>query len=120
MAVTRDMNSAHSQLQSIQEPLLTVWPALPEAMCLLTHSLEAQEAVLGDIERGTLLIAELTDDCARMRHLMRKYADLPMDLADPALVAVAERERISRIFTLDRRDVEVYRPAAIRRFEILP
>ena len=114
MAVTRDMNSAHSQLQSIQEPLLTVWPALPEAMCLLTHSLEAQEAV------GTLLIAELTDDCARMRHLMRKYADLPMDLADPALVAVAEREKISRIFTLDRRDFEVYRPAAIRRFEILP
>jgi len=120
MAVTRDMNSAHSQLQSIQEPLLTVWPALPEAMCLLTHSLEAQEAVLGDIERGTLLIAELTDDCARMRHLMRKYADLPMDLADAALVAVAKREKISRILTLDRRDFEVYRPAAIRRFEILP
>jgi len=108
-------------LQSIQEPLLTVWPALTEAMYLLRYSLEAQEAISGDIERGTLLIAELTaDDCARMRHLMRKYADLPMDLADAALVAVAEREKISRIFTLDRRDFEVYRPAAIRRFEILP
>ena len=55
-----------------------------------------------------------------MRNLMRKYRDLPMDLADAALVAVAERERISRIFTLDRKDFEIYRPTGIRRFEIIP
>jgi uncharacterized protein len=108
-------------LQSIDEPLLTVWPALTEAMYLLRYSLEAQEALLSDIERGALLTEALTaDDCTRMRHLMRKYRNLPMDLADAALVAVAERERISRIFTLDRRDFEVYRPAGIRRFDIIP
>jgi uncharacterized protein len=108
-------------LESIQEPLLTVWPALTEAMYLLRFSLEAQEAVFGDIERGTLLTADLTTgDCTRMRHLMRKYRDLPMDLADAALVAVAERERISRIFTLDRKDFEIYRPTGIRRFDIIP
>ena len=121
-----DASDAHHELctiaiRSIEEPLLTVWPALTEAMYLLRFSLEAQEALFGDIERGTLVIAGLdTDDCRRMRHLMRKYRDLPMDLADAALVAVAERERISRIFTLDRRDFEIYRPAGIRRFEILP
>ena len=121
-----DASDAHHELctiaiRSIEEPLLTVWPALTEAMYLLRFSLEAQEALFGDIERGTLVIAGLdTDDCRRMRHLMRKYRDLPMDLADAALVAVAERERISRIFTLDRHDFEIYRPAGIRRFEILP
>ena len=121
-----DASDAHHELctiaiRSIEEPLLTVWPALTEAMSLLRFSLEAQEALFGDIERGTLVIAGLdTDDCRRMRHLMRKYRDLPMDLADAALVAVAERERISRIFTLDRHDFEIYRPAGIRRFEILP
>lgn len=108
-------------LQSIDEPMLTVWPALTEAMYLLRFSLEAQEAVFGDVERGTLLTADLTtDDCTRMRHLMRKYRDLPMDLADAALVAVAERERIPKIFTLDRKDFEVYRPTGIRRFDIIP
>ncbi|HYS52952.1 MAG TPA: PIN domain-containing protein [Thermoanaerobaculia bacterium] len=108
-------------LRSIEEPLLTVWPALTEAMYLLRFSLEAQEAIWGDVEKGTLRLADLdADDFPRMRHLMRKYRDLPMDLADAALVAVAERERISRIFTLDRRDFEVYRPAGIRRFEIIP
>jgi hypothetical protein len=42
-----------------------------------------------------------------MRELMRKYRDLPMDLADATLVRAAEREKISRVFTIDRRDFEV-------------
>ena len=59
-------------------------------------------------------------DSARMRQLMHKYRDLPMDLADAALVRIAERERISRIFTLDRRDFAVYRPAGLGRFSLIP
>jgi predicted nucleic acid-binding protein len=55
-----------------------------------------------------------------MRELMRKYRDLPMDLADAALVRVAERERLRRIFTLDRRDFQVYRPSRMGRFAVLP
>jgi len=55
-----------------------------------------------------------------MRYLMRKYRDLPMDLADAALVAVAERERINGVFTLDRRDFNIYKPAGMKRFEIIP
>jgi hypothetical protein len=90
-------------------------------MYFLRISPHLQDLLWRMLESGTLRIADLhADDCARMRHLMRKYRDLPMDLADAALVAIAERERISRIFTLDRRDFEIYRPAGIRRFEILP
>lgn len=51
---------------------------------------------------------------------MKSYRDLPMDLVDAPLVRVAERERISRIFTLDRRDFQLYRPAGLRRFAIVP
>ena len=39
----------------------------------------------------------------------RKYRDLPMDMADAALVRVAEREGIRRVLTLDHRDFSVYR-----------
>ncbi|HET9788592.1 MAG TPA: VapC toxin family PIN domain ribonuclease, partial [Pyrinomonadaceae bacterium] len=60
------------------------------------------------------------DDIPRMRELMRKYRDLPMDLADAGLVRVAERERLRRIFTLDRRDFQVYRLSRLGRFTILP
>jgi len=51
---------------------------------------------------------------------MWKYRDLPMDLADAALVRIAEREKIRRIFTVDRRDFGLYRPYRLGRFEILP
>jgi hypothetical protein len=32
---------------------------------------------------------------------------------------VAERERLRRIFTLDRRDFQIYRPSRIGRFAVL-
>src|SRR5215467_8353611 len=41
----------------------------------------------------------------RMRELMSKYADRPMDLPDAALLRVAEREAMQKIFTVDRKDL---------------
>lgn len=106
---------------NIEEPLGTVWPALTEAMYLLRGSRAAQRTLWEILERGTVSIVTLTaDDVPRMHELMEKYHDLPMDLADAALVRVAERERIRRIFTLDRRDFTLYRPIGIGRFLILP
>ena len=73
------------------------------------------------MERGVVELLTLDGrDMSRARDSMKKYKDLPMDLADAALVAVAEREKIRRIFTLDRRDFEIYRPAKLGRFIILP
>jgi hypothetical protein len=40
---------------------------------------------------------------------MIQYADRPMDLADASLVALAEAERLNRIFTIDRNDFATYR-----------
>ena len=101
--------------------MLTVWPAFTEAMYLLGFSSVAQDALWQILETDALWIAELNEeDHPRMRHLMKKYHDLPMDLADAALVRLAERERIRRVFTIDRRDFSVYRPAGVGRFDIVP
>jgi predicted nucleic acid-binding protein len=51
---------------------------------------------------------------------MEKYADLPMDLADAALVRVAERDGLRTVFTIDRRDFTIYRLKGGRRLAILP
>lgn len=89
-------------------------------MYLLGFSWHAQEALWRLLEGDALKILPLDQtDLPRMRELMRKYRDLPMDLADSALVRVAEREKISRIFTIDRRDFELYRPRGIRRFTVV-
>lgn len=108
-------------LQALHEPLATVWAAYTEAMYLLGFSWRAQDALWELVERDVIGLIDLeTRDHRRVRELMRKYRDLPMDLADAALVAVAERERIARVFTLDRREFEAYRPARIGRFQIIP
>lgn len=108
-------------LVDLEEPIGSVWPALTEAMYLLRRSWPAQRVLYEMLERGTIEVLSLAlEDVARMRELMEKYRDLPMDLADAALVRVAEREKIRRIFTLDRRDFALYRPIGISRFTILP
>lgn len=108
-------------LAAIREPLGTVWPALTEAMYLVSASSYAQRALWDVISAVGVRFVELgLDDCPRMRELMWKYRDLPMDLADAALVRVAEREGLRRIFTTDRHDFEIYRPHRFGRFDILP
>jgi len=107
--------------QQLTEPLGTVWPVLTEAMYLLSFSWKAQEALWEMFDRDAITLLPLAgEEMSRMRELMKKYRDLPMDLADAALVAVAEREKIRRVFTLDCRDFEVYRPAKLGRFILLP
>ena len=49
---------------------------------------------------------------------MEKYRDLPMDLADAALVRVAERESLTEIFTLHKRHFSIYRAGRRRRFTV--
>lgn len=90
-------------------------------MYLLNFSWDAQRALWEMVEQEILQVLTLDHgDVAPMRLLMEKYRDLPMDLADAALVRVAEREGLRRIFTIDRRDFSVYRPARIGRFSIIP
>ena len=108
-------------LKVLQEPLVTVWLPVTEAMYLLGDLPKAQEALWEMLARGVLqfLPLDLTD-VPRMRELMSKYADRPMDLADAALVRAAEREGIRQIFTVDRKDFSVYRLHGRVRPNIIP
>jgi uncharacterized protein len=108
-------------LAAIEEPLATVWPALTEAMYLLRDVPRGQDAIWEMTERGAVEILPLgPGDVSRMRALMRKYADRPMDAADAALVAVAEREGIRTVFTIDRTDFSIYRLHGRSRFTLIP
>ena len=115
-----DHQACRSALTAVRDPLATVWPAVTEAMYLLGRvSWPAQDALWELLEEVKILPLE-PRDTRRMRALMEKYRSLPMDLADAALVAVAEREMIRSIFTLDGRDFGVYRPARVGRFSVIP
>ncbi|MFP3940346.1 MAG: type II toxin-antitoxin system VapC family toxin [Thermoanaerobaculia bacterium] len=110
-----------SALASLRDPLLTVWPVVVEAMYLLSFSWRAQKGLWEMLETGAVELLPLDQtDVPRMKQLMEKYRDQPMDLADAALVCVAEREGLRRILTLDRTDFTVYRVARRGRFTLLP
>lgn len=107
-------------LKTLRDSLITVWPAFTEAMYLLGRSWQGQKALWSRLETGALTLAPIAEaDAPSMRELMEKYRDLPMDLADAALVRVAEREALTRIFTLDRKHFSIYRPGRGRRFSIV-
>ena len=108
-------------LRRIKEPMGTVWPALTEALYLLSNVSGGQEAVWELAALGIIELLPLDSiDIPRIRELMVKYADRPMDLADAALVRVAERDGIRRFFTTDREDFAVYRLSGKIRPTILP
>ena len=108
-------------LEHLRGPLGTVWPALTEAVYLVQRWPNAQMELLNLVESGSLRVLPFgRDDMPRVKALMTKYRDLPMDLADAALVRVAEREGIRTIFTIDRRDFALHRPLGLGRFKIIP
>ncbi len=91
-------------LAHLSAPLLTTWAAFTEAMYLVGDGAEwtGQDALWALVERGDLQIAApVAEDVRRLRDLMAKYRDLPMDLADATLIVAAEKHRLRRIFTLD-------------------
>lgn len=94
------------------EGWITTWPALTEASHLLANrmGIAFSAGLMDDVSDRALAIWELpTDAASRMATLMRKYAALPMDLADASLVLLAEHLGHGRILSTDERDFRAYR-----------
>jgi len=107
-------------LAQVREPLSTVWPAITEAMHLLGETPRGTDTLCDMVADEALVLIDLgAADMARMKALMQKYRDLPMDFADAALVCAAERERITRILTLDSH-FRIYRLPRRARFAVIP
>lgn len=99
---------------------VTSWPVLTEAFHFLDRP--GGRALLWDfVLSDAVRVEEVSKfDLGRMRALIEEYSDLPMDFADASLVALAERLRVFRVFTLDRRGFAVFRPRHVQSFEIFP
>jgi uncharacterized protein len=101
---------------------VTTWPCFTEAMYFLgdLKGWNGQKALWEFIERQALRVHMATDsESRRMRFLMEKYSDIPMDLADASLVVAAESLGLRRVFTLDS-DFRVYRIDGSTPFAVVP
>ena len=98
----------------------TVWPVLSEAMHLLADTPRGFDALCDMVSDGVLKLLPLdASDVSRIKQLMQKYRDLPMDFADAALVRAAERDGLKDIVTFDSR-FRVYRLPRRTRLTVLP
>ncbi len=109
-------------LLRLTTPLLSTWPCFTEAMYLAYRGggWPTQKLLWRFVQSKVLEILPLSElDQERMQTLMEQYRDVPMDLTDATLVAVAEARSLSKIFTLDS-DFQVYRINGKRSFEVIP
>lgn len=104
------------------EGFASTWPVLTEVTHLLVARVGVHQALefTDAIAQGACHIAAAPDDAlVRAAGLMRRYRDLPMDLADASLVILAEQLQEGRILSTDLRDFSGYRWKNTRPFENL-
>jgi len=104
------------------EGWITTWPVLTEACHLFQRHLGSAFAsdLMADVADGGLEVWELPDrQWPQIPLLMRRYARLPMDLADASLVLLAEHLGHGRIVSTDQRDFGAYRWKSRKPFENL-
>ncbi len=82
---------------------------------------DAEVRFLGDLAAGEFAIeGVMASDWLRIAELVSRYRDLPLGTVDGSVVAAAERLRITKIATLDRRHFSIVRPTHTDAFELVP
>lgn len=101
--------------------LLTCWPVLTEAAWLLRERPAGLSRLLSDVEQGSFALVSLGAAAVPwIGHFLERYANVPAQLADAALMYLADREQVGTIFTLDRRDFSIYRTDTGAALHIVP
>jgi predicted nucleic acid-binding protein len=100
---------ACQQFALIPPPLITCEAVITES-CHLVHDIDqGVDSLMQLLDRGVVAISfRLADELPAVTRLLKKYASVPMSLADACLVRMAEQHITSPILTLDT-DFRVYR-----------
>jgi uncharacterized protein len=89
--------------------LISSMAVVTEAMYVLEESRQARQNLLTWIQSGGLTSTEPgAADFERIKELIEKYADRPMDFTDAAVVALCERLGIHHVASVDW-DFAIYR-----------
>jgi uncharacterized protein len=125
VAIIRKREKAHRKcvaaLKTFRPPLLTCWPVLTEAAWLLRGEPGGIKALGGLIQSGSVKLVELDESALHwIVAFLERYDSADAQMADAAVMYIAEREGIDTVFTLDRRDFSIYRTTDGRALNIVP
>jgi predicted nucleic acid-binding protein len=100
---------ARRVMGTLPPPLMSCDAVVSEACFLLRRTSGGADAVLELVDRGLLVLDfRLSAEHDAVRRLMRRYASVPMSVADACLVRMAELDASATVLTLDA-DFRVYR-----------
>jgi hypothetical protein len=108
-------------LKNFSGRLYSTEAVLTEVLYLLNFSTIAQGAALDFVLKAVVEIVPVnTESLKRIKNLMNKYADLPMDFADATIVCLAMDADMQNIVTFDRKDFSIYKLPKKKSFTIMP
>ena len=97
------------QWRRIPPPMMTCEAVIAEACHLMRKVPGGRAAIMTLLSRGILQIRfELSEHLAPITQLMRKYAELPISLADACLIRMTELHSDCELLTIDG-DFRIYR-----------
>jgi len=96
-------------IKNNRHQLLTSLASITEALHLLDFNRNAQTDCLSWVISGAVKVEDIgLEDLIRIKELIIKYADMPMDFADACLVRLGEKYNIAEVATIDS-DFDIYR-----------
>jgi predicted nucleic acid-binding protein len=121
--VTENLHQACIAVYKQQGIIYLPQTTLAEVMYLITR--EAGNAVAAQfiltLSKSKYRVEPLIpEDIQRSGQIIRQYADSRVDFVDATVIALAERQNITQILTLDSRDFRLVRPKHCTHFTILP
>jgi len=100
---------AKAALDQVAPPLFTCESVIAEACYLVRKIKGGPEAVMSLVADGIVNVRfDLTQEAAVVGALMKRYANVPISLADACLVRMTELQPRATVITLDK-DFAVYR-----------
>ncbi len=108
-------------LKKFSGRLYSTETVLTEVLYLLNFSTTAQCAALDFVLEAVVEIVPVnTKSLKKVKSMMKKYADLPMDFADATIVCLAIDAGIQNIVTFDRKDFAIYKLPGKKNFTVMP
>lgn len=116
-------NRVKDFLDNNDDTLVLPSTVIPESCYLLNNYIgkKAEEKFINALMQGELRIEHFNrDDLKRIVELLKVYSDVNIGFVDASIITIAERLKVSRILTTDRRHFSIIKPMHCKAFTLLP
>jgi uncharacterized protein len=110
-----------NQARQLRGQFFTSWPVVTEAAHLLGDRSDAVKKLLAWIRTLEIQLVSLTAaDADGISDILTRFTDQKFDFADATLMYLAERDGMTKVFTIDHRHFSVFRTTRRQPLMIVP